>query len=213
MNDFKNTELEIIERYNKRFAQHGESPLSLNWQDKKSQKSRFKNFLELVEIKNQDILDIGCGFGDFYEYLKECNIQPRNYTGIDINPTFIECCKKKYPSINFHVNNTVDDELPDGNFDIIFMVGIFSYNFKEFDNENFIKQVVTKAFNKAKHTLIFDMQSIIINKDYETANHIHYQKPSDILDFALSLTPHVILKHDYLPNPAREFIVLMKHIA
>ena len=93
------------------------------------------------------------------------------------------------------------------------MIGIFSYNFKEYDNVNFIKQVVTKAFNKAKHTLIFDMQSIRINEDYETANHIHYQKPSDILDFAISLTPHVVLRHDYLPNPAREFIVLMKHMA
>ena len=90
------------------------------------------------------------------------------------------------------------------------MVGVLSYNFKEFDNIRFTKEFVRNAFKLTNDALIFDMQSTVINKNYETAEHIHYQNPSDILDFALSLTPNVVLKHDNIPNPAREFIVLMK---
>mgnify|MGYP004401440761 FL=1 len=57
------------------------------------------------------------------------------------------------------------------------------------------------------------MQSSYINLNYPTADHIFYQNPQEILDFALTLTPHVILKHNYKLNPAREFIVLLSHNA
>ena len=210
MNDFKKTNLEIIDRYNKRFKIYGDDPLSLNWKDQKAQHERFSNFLKLANVENKNILDVGCGFADLYTYLRNKNKLPKKYTGIDINPDFINHCKKKFPSLQFHVGNLIDNHTTDEKFDIVLMVGVLSYNFKEFDNIKFTKEVVTNAFNFTNDTLIFDMQSTVVNKNYETAEHIHYQKPGDILDFALSLTPNVVLKHDNIPNPAREFIVLMK---
>ena len=210
MNDFNKTKIEIIDRYNKRFEIYGDNPLSLNWKDREAQHERFNNFLKLVNVENKNILDIGCGFADLYTYLNDKNKLPRKYTGIDINPDFVNYCKKKFPYLQFHVGNLIDDHFTDEHFDIVLMVGVLSYNFKEFDNIRFTKEVVRNAFKLANDALIFDMQSNIINKNYETAEHIHYQKPSDILDFALSLTPNVVLKHDNIPNPAREFIVLMK---
>ena len=210
MNDFTKTKLEIIDRYNKRFEIYGDNPLSLNWKDREAQYERFNNFLKLIDVENKNILDIGCGFADLYTYLYDKNKLPKKYTGIDINPNFINHCKKKFPSLQFHVGNLIDHNFTDENFDIVLMVGVLSYNFKEFDNIRFTKEVVRNAFKLANDALIFDMQSNIINKNYETAEHIHYQKPSDIVDFALSLTPNVVLKHDNIPNPAREFIVLMK---
>ena len=210
MNDFTKTKLEIIDRYNKRFEIYGDNPLSLNWKDREAQYERFNNFLKLIDVENKNILDIGCGFADLYTYLSNKNKLPKKYTGIDINPNFINHCKKKFPSLQFHVGNLIDHNFTDEHFDIVLMVGVLSYNFKEFDNIRFTKEVVRNAFKLANDALIFDMQSNIINKNYETAEHIHYQKPSDIVDFALSLTPNVVLKHDNIPNPAREFIVLMK---
>ena len=211
MLDFSKTKEEIINRYDNRFKEHGIDPLSLNWQDFKSQNKRFENILDFININNKKIIDIGCGFADLLKYIQEKKINFKEYTGTDINPNFINQCKKLYPERNFFNNNLFNEDLPKDNYDIALMVGMLSYKFKSFDNNHFIKEVINKAFSSVKETLIFDMQSSVTNPDYPTADHIHYQNPGEILDFALSLTPYVTIKHDYMPNPAREFLIILNH--
>tara|TARA_B110000483_G_C18039094_1_gene481850 strand:+ start:284 stop:928 length:645 start_codon:yes stop_codon:yes gene_type:complete len=211
MLDFSKTKEEIINRYDNRFKEHGIDPLSLNWQDFKSQNKRFENILDFININNKKIIDIGCGFADLLKYIQEKKINFKEYAGTDINPNFINQCKKLYPERNFFTNNLFNEDLPKDNYDIALMVGMLSYKFKSFDNNHFIKEVINKAFSSVKETLIFDMQSSIINPDYPTADHIHYQNPGEILNFALSLTPYVTIKHDYMPNPAREFLIILNH--
>ena len=214
MSDFNETKKEIIDRYNIRFKEHGIHPHSLNWKDKESQSERFRNFLSLLDIEEKKLIDIGCGFGDLYKFITDQNkIFPKKYTGIDINPDFINNCKSLYPEADFFESDLIKDELPQGEFDIALMIGMLSYKFKNYDNIEFTKKVIKKIFCEVKEALIFDMQSSYINPDYPTADHIFYQNPQEILDFALTLTPHVILKHNYKPNPAREFIVLLSHNA
>ena len=211
MHDFSKTKEEIINRYDDRFKEHGIDPLSLNWLDFKSQNKRFENILNLININNKKIIDIGCGFADLLKYIQEKKINFKEYTGTDINPNFINQCKRLYPERNFFTNNLFNEDLPKDNYDIALMVGMLSYKFKSFDNNHFIKEVINKAFSSVKETLIFDMQSSVTNPDYPTADHIHYQNPGEILDFALSLTPYVSIKHDYMPNPAREFLIILNH--
>ena len=211
MRDFSKTNEEIINRYDDRFKNFGVDPLSLNWLNVKSQNKRFENILKLIDISNQNIVDIGCGFADLLKYIQEKKISFKDYTGIDINPNFIKECKKLYPEKKFLVSNLFSKDLPKNDYDIAMMVGMLSYKFKSFDNNHFIKEVISKVFKSVKQTLIFDMQSNIVNPDYPTADHIHYQNPAEILDFVLKLTPYVTIKHDYMPNPAREFLIILNH--
>ena len=163
--------------------------------------SMIKNkILKLTKIKKTNSI---AGEGSWINF--------KEYTGTDINPNFINQCKKLYPERNFFTNNLFNEDLPKDNYDIALMVGMLSYKFKSFDNNHFIKEVINKAFSSVKETLIFDMQSSVTNPDYPTADHIHYQNPGEILDFALSLTPYVTIKHDYMPNPAREFLIILNH--
>ncbi len=213
MRNFSKTKDEIINRYDDRFKEYGIDPLSLNWQDALSQNKRFANILDQIKIKNKKIVDVGCGFADLLKYIKEKKINFNDYIGTDINPNFISECKKLYPENFFFTSDIYNEDLPKDDYDIAIMIGMLSYKFKSFDNNYFIKKVISKLFKSVKETLIFDMQSSIINPNYPTANHIHYQNPSRILEFALSLTPHVTIKHDYMPNPAREFLVILNHKA
>ena len=68
--------------------------MGLHWSSKSSQYSRFYfiNYLMKKYIKEEDvnIADLGCGFGDFYEYLKKNNENKYSYMGYDINPNMIE---------------------------------------------------------------------------------------------------------------------------
>ena len=48
-----------------------------------------------IPSNNAKIADLGCGFGDFYKFLKNRNYN-YIYRGYDINPEMIDYCKKKY---------------------------------------------------------------------------------------------------------------------
>lgn len=60
------------------------------------------SYVAQVICKNKKTLDIGCGFGSFLQY------DPTNFTGIEINESAIEYCKKK----GFSVLNASTEKIP-----------------------------------------------------------------------------------------------------
>ena len=68
---FLAVEEDAIERYSKRFKNLGFSPKSLGWGCKEDQLERFKIIFNHIPLNRKSIMDIGCGFADFYLYLKE----------------------------------------------------------------------------------------------------------------------------------------------
>jgi SAM-dependent methyltransferase len=65
----------------------------------------FKYFKEYIN-ENDTVLDIGCGNGRLYEFLKD--ISNIKYIGIDNNTELIRLAQKNYPSANFLVGNLLD---------------------------------------------------------------------------------------------------------
>ena len=78
----------------------GKNFLTVGWGSKKTQRIRFENIYKYFDKNNFSVLDVGCGLGDFYSFLKKKKINFK-YTGIDINEVFINKCKRKYKNINF----------------------------------------------------------------------------------------------------------------
>ena len=74
--------------------------LTVGWGSQKTQNTRFENIYKYFQKDNFSVLDVGCGLGDFYYFLKKKKIKFK-YTGIDINEDFIYKCKKKYKNVNF----------------------------------------------------------------------------------------------------------------
>lgn len=64
---------------------HGESAKGLNWNSSQHQLLRFEALLSLLpdDLSALSIVDAGCGFGDFYHYLRENKREPKQYIGID----------------------------------------------------------------------------------------------------------------------------------
>ena len=84
-----------IERYEERLEKYGVNIKTLGWQSEEQQNLRFKILSEVANLQDTEILDVGCGFGDFYKYLLNNNIGI-NYTGYDISTKLIAEAKKKY---------------------------------------------------------------------------------------------------------------------
>ncbi len=71
--------------YQNNYNTHGVSAEGVAWDSVRTQKRRFSAIAScLGDVKNDTLVDAGCGFGDFYLYLKEKNNLPKSYTGLDL---------------------------------------------------------------------------------------------------------------------------------
>ena len=72
----KKDKKKIINLYNKRIYDDKISKIKkIGWGSKSSQNLRFKILSNKFNLNNKSILDLGCGYGDFYSFLKNVHNQ------------------------------------------------------------------------------------------------------------------------------------------
>ncbi|WP_249262323.1 class I SAM-dependent methyltransferase [Leptospira alexanderi] len=216
MNDIlKYISKKMIERYSKRLDQLGHDVRTLGWGSLEQQRHRFMQTLCYKNFSNdKSILDIGCGFGDYLAYLIEKNVPFKNYKGIDINPDLIDQCIKIWEGRDFHASFRVENIAEGGQrksiADIGIMLGLLNLNhYGKIDNYNYSFNLIRNAFSLVSETLIVDFLSSKLTPQYPKEEFVFYHDPSAILEFALSLTSNVVLKHDYAPIPQKEFMLFL----
>ena len=84
----------ILHYHSERLSKYGQNVRSL-WGSTESQRIRFKILAEMGDFNNKSVLDVGCGFGDFYTFLREQNIHPAKYCGIDISENYVKNAIKR----------------------------------------------------------------------------------------------------------------------
>lgn len=191
-----------IGRYEERLKNFGYDLRTLGWRTKRQQYIRFKNLIQIGNLNNTSVLDLGCGFGDLYDFLSEQNIQVE-YTGYDISPKIIEVAIEMHPNLNFEVKDILIDKI-DNKFDYILESGIF--NWKLTNNYAFVKKMIKKCFDLCNIGLAFDMMSSYVDFYDEK---LFYYDPVKIFKFCKKLSKRIVLKHDYMPY---EFIIYIYKI-
>lgn len=192
---------DISEKYrgyfNKRFSKYGESIKSL-WGNLDAQLQRFEILSQIGDLKDRNILDVGCGFGDFYDFIVNCKKIPiGKYIGIDINSEIVKVGKKRHPEIpflcadilNFQANILIDYS---------FASGIFFLPDPNW--EKYLIEVSKKMFALSKIGIGINLLSIFSpNRDINRESF--YSDPSRVLRIIMEEVSHnVILRHDYRDN-------------
>lgn len=190
----------IIHRYNKRLAQFGDDGRTLAAGNEDHRTIRYRILSEVGLRSGCSVLDVGCGFGDFYNYLYKHGIQVQ-YVGYDINPNLIEIAQRKYPDAKFEVKDIQTDPVP--NFDYIVSSSAFNLRLVEQDNYAFIEDVLGKCFSHAKYGLAIDFLTKYV--DFEVPDAFYYS-PERIFNIAKKFTKRVCLRHDY---PLYEFCIYL----
>ena len=72
--------------------------------------------------------------------------------------------------------------------------------------------MIKKAFSAVSETLVVDFLSLYRIPDYPKEDFVFYHDPSEMLAFALELTPNVRLIHDYEAIPQKEFTLVLEHV-
>jgi SAM-dependent methyltransferase len=203
-------EQQAIERYSKRLAQFGEDPRTLGWDTRAHQWTRFAATTAVVDFARRDVLDIGCGLGDFRVFLEDQGIAPSSYAGVDINEDLLAVGRRRFPDSRFERRNVVLAPYTAPVCDVAVMLGLVNFRLADLDNYDYAARAIDAAFGACRDALVVDMLSARRTPDYPEEDFVFYFEPSRMLDLALARTPYVQLHHAYPALPQREFMLVLR---
>jgi len=181
------------EFYTNAIKEFGISAQGVHWNSKYTQYKRFEIITKLIkkDIRNSSIVDVGCGFGEYYNYLQMNNRVPKEYIGIDCEKSMIDISKKRFPSQQFYIQNVLEDDLIEADYYI-------SSGALNILNINEIDIFISNCYKTSKKGFIFNYLKEL------TFTNISQK---DILNIVKKYTNTIIFKENYLEN---DFTIFMK---
>jgi SAM-dependent methyltransferase len=183
----------LLSFYNFHLRKFGDRPEALRWTPE-GQLRRYHTLAEIAPpelLRNATVLDYGCGTGDFYRFLKRRGIDVK-YTGVDMNPNFVELAKQKYPDCEFKVMVLGEDAEIERYYDYIFICGVFNYLIPGV-KEDLLYAMETLFRRCNKGLALSALSSHTPTKDPE----LNYTSPEDMVKFSIeNLSPYLALRHD-----------------
>lgn len=188
--------------FSNKFNEYGQNVQALGWNSHASQQERFKVLCEIGNLNGKSILDIGCGFGDLYLFLKEQGIHPKRYIGIDMNPQMIATAKSRIPEAIFKIGDLPDSNLEE-RYDYVVASGIFSLETPNW--EVIVAKIISKMYRLSRIGVgVNFLSSFTTGKKFADK---HYAHPADMLNLIFpNLSTRVVLRHDYRPNDFTVYI-------
>lgn len=179
----------LKKHYSDSLKEFGYKPQALHW-TKNRQSTRFQVINQIGQMANTSILDVGCGFGDFYGFLQYKKIKSKYY-GVDINEEILEVAKKKYPKANFELRDMQEKKF-NRKFDWVIAIGVTNHA----STYSHLKNLLNEMFSICRKGVVMDFISNYV--DYKQRK-IFYTSPEVMFKFAKNLTKRVTLRHDYMP--------------
>lgn len=158
---------------------------------RKGQRLRFEAFLAHHDLDGRSVLDLGCGVGDFFDRLR-ARARAADYHGLDLSPEMIERARQRFPGARFDVG---DASGVTRRYD--YTVAFAIHNVKVDRGRQILEQSLARQFELAE---VAAHISLLTDRYEGFDPHIQAWRAEDILSLALTISPYVSLRHDYLPN-------------
>jgi SAM-dependent methyltransferase len=189
----------ILSYFDGLLEKHGVGSLAVGMGPQERHDLRHQVLSEVGLRSGGSLLDLGCGLGDFYSYMRRHGIECE-YTGYDINPRMVELARRKHPGVNFEVKDILSEEFPA--FDFI-VSNAFSLRLVEQDNYSYVEDYMRACYAHARRGVAIDFPSSYA--DFSLPEAFHYS-PERVFSLAKRVTKRVCLRHDY---PLFEFCVYL----
>jgi len=163
---------------------------ALGWRDSRSQTARFEVLASGGLDPEASLLDIGCGQGDLFAWLRE-NGYRMDYCGVDLTPEMVSIARTRFPEARFEVADLFD---LDASYcaDHVIASGIFTL--RQAAPFDYLQAAVTHLYRFAKVSFAFNCLSTHSEQQDEGE---YREDPAKVLRFCLTLTPFATLRHDY----------------
>lgn len=186
----------IVGHYEPRITPGRENYDVLDWASGQSQQERFRVLADSVDLAGNSLLDVGCGLGDLWGYLKRRDI-PVHYTGVDLVEKMIEAARAQHPDGQFLCADIFGtDVFGPESFDVIFCSGIFNLNLG--NNHEFLAASLPRLLDLARGTVVFNLlHRRALYGEQQEYFHFH---PKEVLRLLAPLPCTALVLEDYLPN-------------
>ncbi|MEA1956182.1 MAG: class I SAM-dependent methyltransferase [Campylobacterota bacterium] len=150
--------------YKSAIEKHGVSAKGVQWISEKTQQVRFNVILNILpnDVSDLVIVDAGCGFGDFYFWMKKKKKLPSKYIGIDLLSDMVNIASKRTKQKIIKAN-ICKDKLIDADYYIC--SGAMNV-LERFETHLFIQN----CYNSSKYGFIFNI--LHGDKNSETYNYM-----------------------------------------
>lgn len=182
------------QRYRERYQTFGYSPKTLGWGENGRQELRFSILTQVGDLNGKTILDVGCGFGDLYGFLKAKGWFG-SYIGIDFVHELIQEGKTRYPDAEFIIGD-FENIVINQPIDFIIGSGIFNFHLEKEENWTYIQRLLSKMFAIASSGIAVDFMTSWVDYKHPIAFHAD---PSLLLQKVSQLTRRFVIRGDYMP--------------
>lgn len=187
--------------WSRRFAEKGPRIEAL-WGSEESQRARFEAFLRTkCFARGSHVLDVGCGFGDFYGYLRERDVPVGSYLGVDLMPEAIEEAEARYPDAEFVAGDWREVPMVPPPT-VVCASGIFGLAVPGW--EQYVQATLRAMHERAYDAVVVNFLS---SQAPTKSPEAKFADPGTVLEWALACTPRVQLLHDYRAN---DFTVVLR---
>ncbi len=178
--------------YKRVIKKYGISARGVHWTCEESQYIRFEILTNFIvdEIKSCQIVDAGCGFGEYYNYLFDNNLNPESYIGIDCEEEMIDKASKRFLNTKFILKNILEDKIPSADYYLC------SGAMNTLD-ENEVFTFIKHSYKASKKGFVFNF----LKDDYLSNVPINH-----VLKFCKSICSQIEIKEDYLENDISIFL-------
>ena len=181
----------LLDHYQQLLRTSGDGPEALGYSSRESQEMRFEQLTAIGNLTGARILDLGCGLGHLYEFLRG-KFGDVQYTGIDIVPEMIDAARSRYPDTRFECRDVLTNPL-DEDFDYVLINGVFNNTIP--DVGEFLRSLTRVGFERAQVALAFNFISSYVN--YSDAGFA-YHDPVEVLRYCIDdLSRKTTMFHHY----------------
>lgn len=179
--------------YDRLVDRYGNDPRAVDASSERSLLVRWVALAEVADLTEKDVLEVGCGLGGLGAFLSQ-RFDGIRYRGIDISPRMIDEARRAHPELELQHADVLD--LPDEDAaDVVLAQGIFYLLGDEAETK--LERLVAKMFALAREAVAF---TAISSWSPSRDPGEFYADPARTLDFCRTLTPFVVLRHDYHPG-------------
>jgi SAM-dependent methyltransferase len=174
------------------YRRHGVCAQGVGWSSTFRQLRRFEVLCEVDRLEGKSILDVGCGFGDLYAFLKE-RLRTFTYVGIDIVTEYIEIARKRYPDVPFVLGDYATYEGP--MVDTILSSGALTFQIR---NAHAVYHAMIRNMFERSHSCV--ALTVLSNKAIKEDDTYVSYSVFEMSKLCRQLTNHYSIREDYLPE-------------
>lgn len=175
-------------------SKYGHDPRACDYGRASSQRRKFEILAEATDYAGLRVLDVGCGFADFADFLS-ARFDGVTYEGVDITPAMVKTAQQLHPELKIRQIDIMAED-PGAPYDVVTANGIFYLLGPggEADMQRLIRRMVELSSKVIAFNSLSSRSSQIHQANEFLAN------PASTVEFCRSLVPRVVLRHDYLPH-------------